>query len=116
MLIQKPNLTKITFPQFRNWAIINFLLATGVRAQTLHNVKNSDIDFNNNRINLGYMKNRKAYIIPLSVRLSEVLTEYMDFRKGEYNDKLFCTEEGEPLTLEGLNSAIQRYNNSLGVE
>lgn len=115
-LLQKPNMKIASFAQFRNWVIVNFLLGTGVRAQTLIEVKNKDIDLKNGRIDLRYTKGRKAYIIPLSLRLADILVEYMRTRGGEADDFLFTNDEGKPITSEGLKSAIQRYNVSRGVD
>ncbi|MCI8540377.1 MAG: tyrosine-type recombinase/integrase [Erysipelotrichaceae bacterium] len=79
-LLEKPNISKCEFLEYRNWCIINFLLATGVRISTLINIKISDLDFDFARIHLVYTKSRKSYIIPMSNAIKEVLLEYLSFR------------------------------------
>ena len=38
-LLQKPNIHYCDFATYRNWCIVNFFLATGVRVSTLINIK-----------------------------------------------------------------------------
>lgn len=115
-LLQKPNIHLCEFTTYRNWCIINFLLATGVRVSTLINIKIEDLDLTFNRINLIYTKNRKSYVIPISAQLKEILIEYLSFRQGEPKDYLFCNLYGDALTPDALKHAITKYNHSRGVE
>lgn len=75
ILLKKPNINKCSFAEFRNWAMINYLLATGNRLETMANVKIGDVDFEENVIKLLKLKNRKQYAIPLSSQLNKVLRE-----------------------------------------
>ena len=49
-LLRKPNINKCTFLEYRNFVIINFLLGTGARLSTVVNVKDVDIDLDNELI------------------------------------------------------------------
>lgn len=115
-LLQKPNIRKCDFTEYRNWVIVNFFLATGVRVSTLVNIKIEDIDFDFDRIHLIYTKSRKSYIIPMSLSIKEILIEYMAFRKGESKDYLFCSPYGEPMTTDSVKHAIAKYNKARGVQ
>jgi len=115
LLLKKPNTKKCSFAEFRNWVIINYLLATGNRLETMSSVKIGDINFENNEIILKRTKNRKQQIIPLSQELSKVLREYLAYRKGKEEDYLFCTSYGQPLVKRGIQSQIQKYNRRRGV-
>lgn len=64
-LIQKPNLNTCAFAEFRNWAIVNYLLATGNRLETLLHIKIGDVDFVEREIRLTKLRNRRQYTIPL---------------------------------------------------
>ena len=44
-LLRKPNVRSCEFTTYRNWCIVNFFLATGVRVSTLINIRIKDIDF-----------------------------------------------------------------------
>lgn len=115
LLIKKPNLNKCTFGEYRNWVIINFLLATGCRANTLLNIKINNLDFDNFLIHLEKTKNKKQQIIPMAQTLSIILKEYLQYRHGEANDLLFADIWGNQLSLKGLQSTIRYYNHSRGV-
>lgn len=114
-LLRKPNILKCDFSTFRNWVIINFFLATGVRVSTLIHLKIEDIDFNFDRILLRYTKNRKSMTIPMSGQLKHVLEEYMKYRKGKPSEYLFCNMYGEQMTLDAVTHAIAGFNRSRGV-
>ena len=95
--------------------MINYLVGTGNRLGTVRNLKIGDIDFDSMHIVLTKLKGRRQYIIPLSTTLAEVLREYLQYRKGEPEDYLFCTEYGGQFSISGMQGAIKRYNLSRGV-
>lgn len=115
ILLKKPDVKKCSFAEYRNWVIINYLLATGNRLETMANVKIGDIDFNNNEIRLLKLKNRKQYTIPLSAQLGKVLKEYLMYRKGTKDDYLFCSSYGKQISKGTIQTQIQHYNRSRGV-
>ena len=115
ILLKKPNMKKCSFAEFRNWAMINYLLATGNRLETMANVKIGDINFEDNEIRLLKLKNRKQYTIPISTQLKKVLKEYLMYRKGTPDDYLFCTSYGKQLSKGTIQTQIQHYNRSRGV-
>ena len=116
LLLQKPNLKKCDFSEYRNWVITCYLLATGNRLSTVCELKNKDIDFNSGMIHLRKVKNRKSYNMPLSTTLEKILVEYMKYRKGEEEDYLFCNKYGDKLQESSLGTAIYRYNRRRGVK
>lgn len=115
-LIQKPDIKTCSFAEFRSWAIVNYLLATGNRLETLLNVKIGDIDFAENEIHLTKLKNRKQYAIPLSAQLSKVLREYLIYRKGKPDDYLFCSSYGNSVHRGTIQKQIAAYNHKRGVQ
>ena len=114
-LLKKPDLDECSFAVYRNWVIINFLLATGVRSRTLINLKIKDIRLDEAIVHIKTVKNRKQQIIPLSKSLTEVLSEYLNYRKGDEDDYLFCSIYGNKFTGSSLNGAIRTYNINRGV-
>ena len=114
-LLVKPSINKCSFTEYRNWCIINFFLATGVRVSTLINIKIGDLDFDFDRIHLMYTKSRKSYIIPMSHQIKDILQEYLMFRKGNDEDYLFCNQYGEQSTTDSIKHAITKYNKDHGV-
>ena len=80
--------------EWRTWASINYLIATGNRASTLLNVKISDVDFENMTIHLVKTKSRKQQIIPLSPALKQILLDYLKTWEWTTDDYLFPSNEG----------------------
>lgn len=114
-LLEKPNTNTCMFREYRDWVIINYLLATGNRLSSMTNVLICDIDFSNNLITIRKTKNGKQQIIPLSLRLAEVLREYLTYRNGDLTDYLFCNAHGEKLTKSAAEHSIAEYNRKKGV-
>ncbi len=105
-----------SFAQYRTWVIINFLLATGIRALELRNLLIGDIDLKNGIVTLQHTKNRKARIIPIPSSLSNILFEYLRIRNGAKSDVLFCNIYGEPLPRTTLQLSVAKYCKKRGVE
>jgi len=114
-LLKKPNIKTENFATYRTWVIICYLLGTGNRVRTLCNIKIGDIDFSSHEIKLRAVKNHRQYIIPLSSVLEKTLREYLEYRKGNPDDYLFCTQFGQQLTQFGLSTSIKKYNKRRGV-
>ncbi|MBO4734344.1 MAG: tyrosine-type recombinase/integrase [Clostridia bacterium] len=115
VLLKKPDIRKCGFAEYRIWVIINFLMNSGCRAATIRAIQIKDVDLDNGIVHFRHTKNRKAQIIPLCTEMQKILREYLRFRRGADSDSLFCTENGLPLTENGLRKAIVRYNKRRGV-
>lgn len=115
LLLKKPDTKRCTFAEYRDWVIVNYLLSTGNRVNTIVNLKVGNIDFENGLIMLEKTKNRKQQIIPMSKTLHRILGEYIQYRKGGLNDYLFCTIYGEKLTTNAIGNSIRKYNIRRGV-
>lgn len=114
-LLEKPNIKTCVFTEYRNWVVINYLLATGNRLSSMINVRIQDIDFENSIIYICKTKNRQQQVIPLSVTLAMVLKEYLEYRGGKPEDFLFCDTCGNSISKYSMQSAIQGYNRKRGV-
>lgn len=113
ILLKKP--TRKSYTQYRNWTIVNFLLATGVRCRTLVNIKIKDLDFTNNTIYLRVTKTHKAFYIPMSSSLRQVLKDYLALIDYEDEDYLFMNQYGEQLSRSTIKSTIRDYNLRRGI-
>ena len=115
LLLKKP--LRDNYCEWRSWAIINWILATGNRERTVCNVKMKDIDFQAREIVLAETKNKKTQIIPMSTELLFVLRQFVrDFRSDATpEDYLFCNIAGERLSENGLKLSIVDYNRARGV-
>lgn len=114
-LIQKPDLKKCTFCEYRNWVMVCHLLATGNRTRTFINIKNKDVNLTNRVILLQEVKNNLVYEVPISNEYYPILKEYMQVRGGKPDDYLFCSQYGGKLTSDGVRCIMKRYIVSHGV-
>lgn len=115
-ILKKPNLKKCTFAQYRNWVLVNYLLGTGQRLNTVINIKIQDVDLENSFVKLVKTKGRRETILPLSSVLTNILREYLRFRKGNDKDYLFSTITGTQMSKDGITSAIKDHNLRNGVK
>ena len=115
-LLKKPDIKKCGFAEYRNWVLVNYLLATGNRLSTVANIRIGDIDFTEGAIVLSKTKNRRQQIIPLSQTMQRILQEYLPYRQGGADDFLFCSQYGKQFAKSGLQTTILRYNRSRGVD
>jgi len=115
ILLEKPNLKNCDFVEYRTWVMINWLLSTGNRIRTARNVRIKDIDFNESVVLLRTVKNRKQQIIPLTKKMLNILTEYLQYRGGKPDDFLFSSVYQEKLSTNAVVKAVRRYNKSRGV-
>ena len=106
----KPNMKQCSFSEYKTWAFINYLIATGNRLSTALNIKIKDVDFENNTLHLSKTKNRRQQIIPLSASLAVVLKEYLETREGDGEDYLFCNEYGAKASDRTYQQLVRRYN------
>lgn len=116
ILLEKPNLNKCNFIEYRNWVIVNFLIGTGCRLRTLINIKIEDLDFENDVIIYKHTKNRRGQIVPISLTLKNVLIEYLQFRQFKNEEEwLFCNAYGGKVNVNTLSGNLRAYNRKRGV-
>lgn len=115
-LLKKPNLRQCSFTEYKAWVIVNFLLSTGVRQNSLANIKIKDLDFDNKVVYVNITKNRKPLIVPLNDDIVQILKEYLKYRDGEREEYLFCNVFGKKLVRSTLYHSLWQYNKDRGVE
>jgi integrase/recombinase XerD len=115
-LLEKPDVKQCSFAAYRNWVIVNFLLATGCRAATLLAVRIEDVNLDTGTVFFRHIKTRTQQVVPLSRTLTAILKEYLEYRDGVPEDALFVTEYGKPMCLSTLENAIRVYNLARGVD
>lgn len=119
-MLQKPR-EGDSFSDWRTWAAISTIYATGLRAKSLCSLCWEDISFEREEITIEHQKNKKAGILPLTSALANTLKDYRRIytaasgEKPEPGDWLFPSTTGGQLTVSGLNQAIERYCKHLGI-
>ena len=116
-LLRKPSIKKCNFTEYKCWVIVNFLLSTGVRANSLIHIKVKDIEFDADLIHVNFTKTRKIVLIPMHGDIKKILQEYIAYRKpASEDDCLFCNEFGLPLNRSTLYHALSDYTKKRGVQ
>jgi integrase/recombinase XerD len=115
LLLRKPKVSTCRFAEYRNWVLVNFFISTGLRKNTVTNLKIKDLDLDNGLVTLRVVKNRKPTILPLAPMITDILREYLNYRKGDMEEYLFCNDMGGQMSDGCLGCAIKSYNRSRGV-
>lgn len=115
-LLQKPDLKKVTFAEYRCWVMINYFLSTGQRLRSVVNIKNRDLDLDNGLVHLKETKNKEEVILPLSDSICDILRDWQKVRGDEPDDYVFCKYDGKQMTKRGVEDAISNYNRKRGVD
>ena len=115
VLLKKPNIKKCKFPEYRNWVMTCFLIATGVRIGSLVNIQIKDIDLQAGTVILAHTKNKRAQAVYIPASLCNIIKEHLRLRQGKAEDYLFCNEVGNFLNSRSASHALAKYNKSRGI-
>ena len=115
-LLEKPDMKTCTFNEYRDWVIVNFIMATGARRTTIVGLNIEDVRLDDGYIEFNRTKNDNAQILPVSSALSVILLEYLSYRGGEPSDPLFCLDTGDRMLKDYLTKEIAKYNRRRGIE
>lgn len=106
------------FSDWRSWAMVSTVYATGLRASTLCSLTLEDLNFQREEILINKQKNKNAGVLPLTPALANCLKEYIKkwMKDAEPTDYLFPSITGEQFNVGALNHAIDRYCKARGIE
>lgn len=104
------------FVEWRTWAIVSFILATGARAKTVCSLKVGDINFIRKEIYYPHTKNTQALVVPLSESLETSLKEYIKMWRDVPDGYLFPNVGETMLTNNALHLSFKRYCQKKGVD
>jgi len=123
-LLKKPS-DDCSFKEYRDWVVINYVLATGNRVGTIVNIKIADVDFEERMISINTQKNKRKARIPIEDnKLLRILREYIEDwlidENGNYKSPYlfpssYIDAANYPMTRERLANSIAEYNKSRGV-
>lgn len=111
LLLKRPKMDD--FCEYRNWVIVNVLLATGIRSKNILEMKVSDVDLKERTIILRDTKNKKGQTIYLSQSITKILLEY--FKLTGVDEYVFPTHTNEPMTRWALRMGFNKYVERRGV-
>lgn len=109
MLLTKP-LQGDSYTRWRDWAIINLIFATGMRAATVCSLTINCVNFDTEQLAIPQQKNKRAAFLPMVGSLQLVLKEYIKkWLKDEPDDAfLFQSFGGEQLTVNALHTSVNK--------
>lgn len=119
VLLKEPNgRTSAYWVEWRTWAIINWIVATGNRCETICNIRIGDIDFTNKDVALQHTKNKKAQKVPLPSSLMYIIKKYINLCRRGASPKawLFPNVGNEQLSYSALYNSFRDYCLERGVE
>lgn len=113
-ILRQPRTRDLT--EWRNWAVVNMVLRTGIRRSSLCELKWFDIDFEGRKALLRHSKNRKQQYVPLADEAIEVLAIWRDYSpETQEGYVFFSTYSEKKLQPNSMTQAIRKYNLKRGV-
>lgn len=118
LLVKPSKRNNAAFIEWRSYAIVSWILATGNRAGTVVDVRMGDLDYSKEEITLHHTKNKKQQDIPFSPSLKQTIKEYVKLYRSNAaeDDYLFCNFGNERLTYNAIRLAHARYCDARGCE
>lgn len=116
-LLAKPTRVR-DFVEWRTWAIVNWVVATGDRAATVCGYKIGDIDFKAREIKVRHLKSKKVQIKPMSHQLEMIMKTYIRACRSRVDEEawLFPSSTEEQLTYNALAHSLTRYCKERGTK
>ena len=97
-------------------AAISTLAYTGLRISELCNLTLSDVDLEKNLIKVRNGKGNKDRIIPISVKLKVILTEYLMRHRHSESDQFFATSSSGGMSRQSINNCLQETARKVGIQ
>lgn len=107
-----------SYTMWRNWAIVNVIYSTGLRASSVCDLTIDCLDFIKGYMTIPKQKNKKAGMLPITAALESALKEYIKKWLADEPPQayLFQNIKGDRLTVNALRQSIQRYCDAYGFE
>jgi integrase/recombinase XerD len=101
----------------RNVAVLEILFATGVRVSELCNIKQRDIDFNNNRLSIMGKGSRERIIHITNTEVITAIREYITVfgEKADESEYLFINKRGNRLSEQSVRFMLRAFEERLNI-
>ena len=103
---------------FRNYAMALLLFDTGIRCAELCSIKLCDVDIETRRIKV-WGKGSRERIVPIGARTQDAIRKYLRFYRAQPRlpeiDRLFLTDDGDPLKNRRVQTIIRQYGQKAGI-
>lgn len=98
------------FCAYRDWVMVNYLLATGNRVGSMLSLRVKDIDFETDEIRVQHTKSKRPQVISMQPKLKAILAEYVfSWRMSSTDAALFCNVYGDDLQYTGAVNSFIKY-------
>mgnify|MGYP000857311465 CR=1 FL=1 len=114
-LLRKPNVKHCSFAEYRDWVMVNFLVATGCRLSTLCAMQRQDVNIANATVHYRHLKSGEEQTVPLSKTMCAIFIDYFSIREWQPNEAVWISQFEKPMTNNSICAAIRTYNLSRGV-
>jgi len=98
----------------RNRAMISLFVATGLRVEEMASIRISEIDSRLGQVRV-MGKGAKSRVVPISRKAAKALRQYLELRPPG-GDELWKSDDGQPMTVRGVKTMIQRVKVRAGVD
>lgn len=106
--IPNPNIKK----ELKDLTILTLLYETGMRVQSLCNLKLADVEISNNsKITILKTKGNRSYIVPIANDVARILQKYIITYDIKEQDYLFHNQYNNQYTRWGITYIISKYIN-----
>jgi site-specific recombinase XerD len=100
----------------RMYAIVEFLLQTGLRIGELANIQLQDISIEKSNLKVRAYESHDARKVPLNRTAKEAVEKYVAARPKTKNTTLFVTKTGNPFLIRNIRTAVNRYFRIAGIK
>lgn len=100
----------------RMYAIVEFLLQTGLRIGELANIQLQDISIEKSNLKVRAYESHDARKVPLNRTAKEAVEKYVAARPKTKNTTLFATKTGNPFLIRNIRTAVNRYFRIAGIK
>ncbi|MHA6251945.1 tyrosine-type recombinase/integrase [Oceanobacillus sp. CAU 1775] len=116
-ILRQPN--QKDYVGFRDYVMMNILLDSGLRINSLIDLKVENIDFQSRFINIpaDKAKGRKALLVPISSHVTKLILHLIQENKEHFKtQRLFLSSYGEPLGKNQFNKRLKYYAEKAGID
>ena len=110
-------LDRSSLPGCRNYALILFLLDTGVRVSECVSIRLDDVDWERRRVPVRETKNNHNRWVGSGERTAQAMRDYVERFRGDRSGMLFLTAAAEPMASDNtVRVILRRIAEQLGLE
>lgn len=100
--------------EYMIWTLENLVLATGLRLNSIINLKVSDIE--GCMVTVNTTKSNRALLLTLNPECEKIIKKYIKLFRLQPDDFLFCTSDYKQYQPDSIKKFVRKYNVNRGVQ